>query len=229
MDCAMSRTTTLAVRLSGGLSGFVAANVGENGSYENVSEYIRDLIRRDEERADAQGFDRLKAEFAHANAAPDSSYAPLTAAQVIARHEVKRMKDIDLPPIPADVAAAFDAFPEAIRRRLLDVRRLLFQTADETEGVGPLTETLKWGEPAYLTLASGSGSTIRLGRAPSSAHDGAVLFNCRTTLVEAFRGQFPDVFRFEKNRAILLGTATPLPETELSICLRIALTYHKRR
>ncbi len=84
----MSRTTTLTVRLSGGLSDFVAANVGENGSYENVSEYIRDLIRRDKERAEVQGFDRLKAELAHAFAAPESSYEPLTAAQVIARNRI---------------------------------------------------------------------------------------------------------------------------------------------
>ena len=50
----MSRTTTMTVRLSGALSDFVAANVGENGSYENISEYVRDLIRRDMERRDGQ-------------------------------------------------------------------------------------------------------------------------------------------------------------------------------
>jgi Arc/MetJ-type ribon-helix-helix transcriptional regulator len=64
----------------------VAANVGENGSYENVSEYIRDLIRRDKERVEKEAFDRLKAELGHAFAAPESSYEPLTAAEVIARN-----------------------------------------------------------------------------------------------------------------------------------------------
>jgi putative addiction module CopG family antidote len=82
----MSRTTTMTVRLSGVLSDFVAANVGENGSYENVSEYIRDLIRRDKERVEKEAFDRLKAELGHAFAAPESSYEPLTAAEVIARN-----------------------------------------------------------------------------------------------------------------------------------------------
>jgi len=82
----MSRTTTMTVRLSGALSDFVAANVGENGSYENVSEYIRDLIRRDKERAEEEAFERLKAELQHAFAAPESSYRPLTAAEVIARN-----------------------------------------------------------------------------------------------------------------------------------------------
>jgi antitoxin ParD1/3/4 len=82
----MSRTTTLTVRLSGALGDFVAANVGENGCYENVSEYIRDLIRRDKERAEKEVFDRLKAELTYAFAGPDSSYQPLTAGQVIARN-----------------------------------------------------------------------------------------------------------------------------------------------
>lgn len=62
----MTRQTTLTVRLSGTLNDFVQANVGEDGSYENVSEYIRDLIRRDKERAEQEAFNRLKAELAHA-------------------------------------------------------------------------------------------------------------------------------------------------------------------
>ena len=82
----MRRTTTMTVRLSGALSDFVAANVGDSGSYENVSEYIRDLIRRDKERTEREAFNRLKAELARAFAEPESSYRPLTAAQVIARN-----------------------------------------------------------------------------------------------------------------------------------------------
>ena len=82
----MTRQTTLTVRLSGALNDFVQANVGEDGVYENVSEYIRDLIRRDKERTDQEAFDRLKTELTHAFAAPDSSYQPLTAAEVIARN-----------------------------------------------------------------------------------------------------------------------------------------------
>lgn len=82
----MSRTTTMTVRVSGTLSEFVATNVGEGGAYENVSEYIRDLIRRDKERAEREAFDRLKAELNHAFAAPEESYKPLTAAQVISRN-----------------------------------------------------------------------------------------------------------------------------------------------
>ena len=82
----MSRTTTMTVRLSGALSDFVARNVGEDGSYENISEYVRDLIRRDKERVERESFERLKAELTRAFAAPEESYRPLTAAEVIARN-----------------------------------------------------------------------------------------------------------------------------------------------
>jgi antitoxin ParD1/3/4 len=84
--CAMSRTTTMTVRIGGALSDYVSANVGDEGSYENVSEYIRDLIRRDKERVEAEAFNRLKAELTHAFAAPEETYKPLTAAEVIARN-----------------------------------------------------------------------------------------------------------------------------------------------
>ena len=85
----MRRTTTMTVRLSGALSDFVAANVGETGSYENVSEYIRDLIRRDKERSERETFERLKAELERAFAAPDDSYRPLSASDVIARNKAR--------------------------------------------------------------------------------------------------------------------------------------------
>lgn len=85
----MRRTTTLTVRLGGALSDFVSANVGETGAYENVSEYIRDLIRRDKERSEREAFERLKAELERAFAAPDDTYRPLSASDVIARNKAR--------------------------------------------------------------------------------------------------------------------------------------------
>ena len=81
---------TMTVRLSGELSDYVAASVGDCGSYENVSEYVRDLIRRDKERVEQQAFDRLKAELSLAFAAPESSYISLTAHEVIERNRTRQ-------------------------------------------------------------------------------------------------------------------------------------------
>ena len=81
----MNKPVTLNVRISGPLGDFVAANVGETGSYENVSEYVRDLIRRDKARFEDEQFARLKTELTHAFAAPEESFADLDADAIIAR------------------------------------------------------------------------------------------------------------------------------------------------
>jgi hypothetical protein len=135
---------------------------------------------------------------------------------------------VTAPPLPREVSRAYDAFPASIGKRLLWVRELIFATAAAHEGIGRLTETLKWGEPAYLTEETGSGSTIRLGRLKDSAH-AAILFNCKTTLVDTFRERFPDRFEYRQTRALLLPVSGKLPKRELSVCLSLALTYHLDR
>jgi len=115
-----------------------------------------------------------------------------------------------------------------VRARLLEIREAIFAVAAQTAGVGPLTEMLKWGEPAYLTEASRSGTTIRLGTTRSAPGACAVLFNCNTTLVETFRSHFAGDFAFEGNRALIVPVVGPLPDVPLKLCLRAALTYHRR-
>ena len=56
---------------------------------------------------------------------------------------------LDPPFADASVAAIYAAYPPALRARLLDLRRLIFDTAEVTPGVGAIVETLKWG-PAQL-------------------------------------------------------------------------------
>ena len=82
----MSRALTLNVRVTGALGDFVAENVGADGAYENVSEYVRDLIRRDKARVDQERFDRLRAELTRAFATPDETSVSLTADDIFARN-----------------------------------------------------------------------------------------------------------------------------------------------
>ncbi|MBU6165480.1 MAG: addiction module antitoxin [Alphaproteobacteria bacterium] len=85
----MSKPMTLNVRVGGALGEFVAANVGDDGAYENVSEYVRDLIRRDKARVEAEGYARLKAELAAAFAVPESSFVAMDADAII-NHNTRR-------------------------------------------------------------------------------------------------------------------------------------------
>ena len=82
----MPKTMNLSVRLTEPLTDYVSGRIGVSGDYDNASEYVRDLIRRDKERAEQEAFNRLKGELTHAFAAPEESYQALTAAEVIARN-----------------------------------------------------------------------------------------------------------------------------------------------
>ena len=126
------------------------------------------------------------------------------------------------------VAAVFNSYPGAVKETLLRLRRLIFETALNIEGVGGLEETLKWGQPSYLTTASKSGTTLRIDRVRSDPARVAIYVNCQTDLVATFRNLYPDL-DYEANRAIRLAADDPLPEEALRHCISLALTYHARK
>jgi len=131
--------------------------------------------------------------------------------------------------MPPEVAATFNDWPQPVRRELFILRDLILATASETDGVGEITETLKWGEPAYLTSETRSGSTIRIAPTNAkSAHDYAMFFICSTHLVNDFRARFGDTFEYEGERAVLFNVGDSVPVDELRECVRSALTYHRR-
>jgi hypothetical protein len=134
-----------------------------------------------------------------------------------------------IPSLPVPVKTAFDAFPEPARDALLNVRTLIFQTAAANPAVGPLTETLKWGEPTYLTEETKSGSTIRMAWKPAKPDHGALFFNCKTTLVDTMREIYPDTFTCQGTRAVLFRLDQPLPNDALAHCIEMALTYHRNK
>ena len=127
------------------------------------------------------------------------------------------------------VAAKFDAYPPAMRKKLIFLRELVFDVAAKTDGVGRLEETLKWGEPAYATTESGSGSTVRMDWKKAQPTQYAMYFHCQTRLIDTFRGLFPQTFAFEGNRAIVFGENEEIPVEELRCCIAAALTYHRNK
>lgn len=132
----------------------------------------------------------------------------------------------------AQVSRVFEAYPAPARRKLLALRELIFKTAAATAGVGVLQETLKWGEPAYVTALSKSGSTVRISlvRGSSAMPDQyAIYFNCHTNLVDTFRTLFPKEFRFEGRRALLFRLDEAPPRDALAWCIAAALTYHLQK
>jgi antitoxin ParD1/3/4 len=79
------------VRITGELKKHLQQQTGEGGLYENSSEYIRDLIRKDlKSKEDAWSW--LKKELEPALYAEDESYKPVTASDVIGRNRKKSSK-----------------------------------------------------------------------------------------------------------------------------------------
>jgi hypothetical protein len=126
------------------------------------------------------------------------------------------------------VASVFKAYPPALRSKLMALRELVFDTAARTEGVGRLTETLKWGQPSYLTEETGAGTTVRIDRLKGNGGY-AVYFHCQSGLVGQFRELYPDTFKYEGKRAIVFDAKDRVPARELRHCLALALTHHARK
>jgi Domain of unknown function (DU1801) len=127
-----------------------------------------------------------------------------------------------------NVASVFKAYPPVLRSKLMALRELVFDTAEKTTGVGRLTETLKWGQPSYLTQETGSGTTVRIDRL--KADDGyAVYFHCQSGLVGQFRELYPDTFKYEGKRAIVFNSGDRVPARALRHCLALALTHYARK
>jgi hypothetical protein len=106
------------------------------------------------------------------------------------------------------VASLFKAYPRPLRAKLMALRELVLDAAARTAGVGRLTETLKWGQPSYLTEETGSGTTVRIDR--FKGDDGyAIYFHCQSGLIGQFRELYPATFKYEGKRAIVFGLAAP--------------------
>ena len=124
----------------------------------------------------------------------------------------------------AKVKNVFNNYPKYVQRQLLNLRKLVLNTASEIDGLEELEETLKWGEPSFLTK---HGSTIRMDWKEKTPDQFAIYFKCTSQLVPTFKTIYKNKFNFEGNRAIVFKLNEKIPETELKHCISMALTYHK--
>lgn len=126
--------------------------------------------------------------------------------------------------IPDPVRAVIDGYPPEARDGILALRALIFDVADRTPEVGPLDESLKWGQPAYLPRRPRTGSTLRIGLHKSARF--ALFAHCQTTIISNYAQTFPAWDRIEGNRAVLFDTSEGIEPERLSHLIRHALTYH---
>jgi len=122
-----------------------------------------------------------------------------------------------------DVAQVFDSYSPKVKPALLQVRQWIVEHAQTNAQIGPLTECLKWNEPSYLTLATKSGTTLRLAQLSEDSF--ALLVHCQSRVISEFKILYPQL-SYDKNRAIIFSTTDVLPATIIQHFIHLALTYH---
>ena len=128
--------------------------------------------------------------------------------------------------VSAQTQSVLDDLPGKMAARLLELRSLILDTATENAAIGPLEETLKWGQPAFLTSATKSGTTVRINQHGKSDDQYALYVHCQTDLLERYRQLYGDTLSFQGNRAIVFDVADEIPIDAVKHCVAMALTYH---
>lgn len=122
------------------------------------------------------------------------------------------------------VAEAFEAFPEDVREGVLVLRDLILEQAKQMPQVGPIEETLKWGQPSYLTPKTKAGSTLRLGQPKTGGF--AIYAHCQTSIISSFAEAFPGMDTIEGTRAIHFTSVDQIDPERHALLIRHALGYH---
>jgi len=122
------------------------------------------------------------------------------------------------------VTAIFSNYPDEVKLKMLALRELIIETATALETVSSVEETLKWGEPSYLTK---KGSTIRIDWKAKTPDQYAMYLQCTSKLIPTFKLIYHNIFEFEGSRAIIFPLKDDLPKAALKKCIAVALQYHK--
>jgi hypothetical protein len=121
------------------------------------------------------------------------------------------------------VDTIFDNYPANVRDKMQFLRELVIEAASEIEGLTTIEETLKWGEPSFITK---KGSTLRMDWKSNTPDQYAMYFQCTSRLVETFRLVYDKKFQFQGNRAIVFKLDQKIPVKELKECIKASLNYH---
>ena len=122
-----------------------------------------------------------------------------------------------------NVNKKYASYPDNAKVYFNVIRNAIYEVV-ETEELGKIEETLKWGEPSYGVKG---GSAIRIDWKSKSPNQLSVYFNCKTSLVETFKEVFGDLFNYSGNREIIFLLSEELPIKELKICISLSFRYHK--
>ncbi|WP_299297883.1 hypothetical protein [uncultured Tateyamaria sp.] len=119
-------------------------------------------------------------------------------------------------------------WPDRVQLAFARARTVFCDVADAAE-VGPLDESLKWGQPAWRPRRARTGSTLRMTWSPETPDHLLVYVDCKTDLAEQMEARFPGQFDNDGRRAMTFEIGADLPEDALWQLAYLTFTYHRNK
>ncbi|NNE53876.1 MAG: DUF1801 domain-containing protein [Sulfitobacter sp.] len=107
--------------------------------------------------------------------------------------------------------------------------RTLFHGIAQERGVGPLQESLKWGQPAWRPAKPRTGSTLRMDWNEGTPDRLNLFVDCKTDLAARMDDLYPDLAFNDGRRHLAIGLGDPLPEQALAHLAEMTFCYHIAR
>ena len=110
----------------------------------------------------------------------------------------------------------------------LQTFRMLFHDVAATADIGPLDESLKWGQPAWRPRAPRTGSTLRLNWSAADPARITAYVDCKTDLAAQMHLRFPDLPGNDGRRALSFNLSDPNTEALWQLA-HLTFTYHRAK
>ncbi|MEM1037860.1 MAG: hypothetical protein AAGI12_00145 [Pseudomonadota bacterium] len=131
-------------------------------------------------------------------------------------------------PMDAAVQKAFAALPPSASKILLQVRERILAQSTANATIGPVTETLKWGQPSYLTEKTQAGSTLRLSTTKEDQKP-AIFVHCQSGLADEIRDLYGDTLSVPDQRHVVLPHMMEDHAQTIDHVIALVLTHHARK
>jgi len=126
-------------------------------------------------------------------------------------------------PLSPDILNVIALWPQQAQQHLLAARTIAFDVAQDKPST-QLTESLKWGEPAWRPLKG--GTTLRMSwKAERSAL--GLFVDCKTDLCARMQHDFPEAFDYAAPRALYLATDAAFPKDALRHLAKMTFRYKR--
>ena len=129
---------------------------------------------------------------------------------------------------PPDILARIETRPAAAQAHFVALRGIVHDVAASAD-VGPLDESLKWGQPAWRPKRARTGTTLRVDWVPATADRLGVFVDCKTDLAAQMDHRFPGRFHNDGRRALGFDLDHPLDADAAWQLAHLALTYHRAK